>query len=208
MKSIFSTWIMAIFLTGTPLAEDRTNTLDLLKKETISFNVLRKNSSVGYITLEKKEIGNKVFITATSEVNTKFILNFKASGLDKSIYQDNLLIYSSQFRKINNKVKVNQSISFSNGKYFFRENEKEQELNIDSIELNIIPLFFSEPRNIKQVYSDKFRQMVNVDCVGENIYRVALPNGEQSTYFYKNGKCEIIDVVGTFFKVQLLRKKS
>lgn len=208
MKSIVLTWITVFFLIVTPQLEYESITGSLEKKETVSFDILRKNSSVGYINLEKQEIGNKVIITATSEVNTKVILNFKATGSDKCIYQDNVLIYSSQFRKINNKVKTDQSVSRLNGKYLFKENETESILNIESIELNIIPLFFSEPRNIKKVYSDKFKQLVDVDYLGENTYRVVLPNGETSTYYYQNGKCESINVVGTFFKVQLLRKKS
>lgn len=205
--STLSTLLMVVFFKGTPLSDNKTGPNDLVYMETISYDVLRKNSSVGFITLEKQVFRDKMIITAKSQVNARFILNFKAIGSDKCIYQDNRLVYSSQFRKINNKVRVDQSISYHEGNYIFKENEKESILNIQSIEFNIIPLFFSEPKNINQVYSDKFRKMVNVEYLGANVYRVVLPNGEESTYYYQDGKCNYIDVVGTFFNVRLVKSK-
>lgn len=207
-SSTFSTLVMVVFLNILPLTNEKTTAKNLIF-ETVSFDVLRKDAPVGFITLEKLVYSNnRVVITAESEVNAKLILNFKAVGSDKCIYQDDMLVYSSQFRKINNKVKIDQSISYHDGKYLFKENEKQSILNIQAIELNIMPLFFSEPKNVVQVYSDKFKQMVNVDYLGENIYSVVLPNGEKSTYHYQNGRCMYIDVIGTFFKVKLVRSKS
>lgn len=173
--------------------------------EKISFSIIKKNSRIGYIDIEKASLDKTTTYTLDSEVKVKVIFSFKAIGREKSIYKDDTLIFSSVYRKLNNKVKLNQSLSFINGKYLFKEKNKKEEINIDVINSNLVTLFFFEPVGIQEIYSDKYKKMVKIIPIGSSRYKVVLPNNGTSIYHYQNGKCTMIDVVGSFFKVKLVQ---
>jgi len=173
--------------------------------EKISFNIIKKNSRIGYIDIEKTSLNKITTYTLDSEVKVKVVFNFSAIGREKSIYKDDTLIFSSIYRKLNNKVKLNQSLFFVNGKYLLKKKNKKEKINIDVINSNLVTLFFYEPVGIQEIYSDKYKKMVKITPIGNSRYKVVLPNKSTSIYHYQNGKCTMIDVVGSFFKVKLVQ---
>lgn len=173
--------------------------------EKISFNIIKKNSRIGYIDIEKTSLNKITTYILDSEVKVKVVFNFSAIGREKSIYKDDTLIFSSIYRKLNNKVKLNQSLFFVNGKYLLKKKNKKEEINIDVINSNLVTLFFYEPVGIQEIYSDKYKKMVKITPIGNSRYKVVLPNKSTSIYHYQNGKCTMIDVVGSFFKVKLVQ---
>ena len=173
--------------------------------EKISFSVINKDSNIGYIDIEKASLDKTTTYTIDSEVKVKVVFSFNAVGREKTIYKNDTLIYSSIYRKLNNKVKLDQSLSLINGKYFLNTKNKKEEINIDIISSNLVTLFFFEPVGIHKIYSDKFKKMVKITPIGKGMYKVVLPNKSISIYHYKNGKCTTIDVVGSFFKIKLVQ---
>lgn len=173
--------------------------------EKISFNIIKKNSRIGYIDIEKTSLNKITTYTLDSEVKVKVVFNFSAIGREKSIYKDDTLIFSSIYRKLNNKVKLNQSLFFVNGKYLLKKKNKKEEINIDVINSNLVTLFFYEPVGIQEIYSDKYKKMVKITPIGNSRYKVVLPNKSTSIYHYEEGKCTMVDVVGSFFKVKLIQ---
>ena len=192
-------YIIPFFLLSTT-SSDNTVT----EVENISFKIIKKNSSIGYIYIEKTSINQTTTYIINSEVNTKVIFNFNAIGNEKSIYKEDTLIFSSVFRKLNNKVKVNQSLSFINGKYYLNLADKKESIGIDIITRNIVTLFFFEPVGIDTVYSDKQNKMLNIYQVGNRKYKVAFSKSKYNIFHYENGKCTMIEAVGSFFKVKLI----
>jgi len=172
--------------------------------EKISFSIVNNDSKIGYINIQKTSANQITTYSIESEVNTKVIFNFSAVGQEKSIYKDDTLIYSSMYRKLNNKVKLNQSLEFIDGKYVLKNKGKEERIDLESINRNLVTLFFFEPKGFQKVFSDKYSQMVDVTPIGQNKYEVILPNKSSSIYHYKNGRCTKIDVEGSFFKVELM----
>ena len=173
--------------------------------EKISFSVINKDSNIGYIDIEKASLDKTTTYTIDSKVKVKVVFSFNAVGREKTIYKNDTLIYSSIYRKLNNKVKLDQSLSLINGKYFLNTKNKKEEINIDIISSNLVTLFFFEPVGIHKIYSDKFKKMVKITPIGKGMYKVVLPNKSISIYHYKNGKCTTIDVVGSFFKIKLVQ---
>lgn len=182
-------------------------TLDNIKKdvENVVFEVKRNYKSIGFINIEKYALGGTTIYNLNSEVNARVQVNFKAVGIEKSIYKNEQLIYSSVYREINKKVKLSHSILFSKGKYLLKENSQKEELELEIISQNLVKLFFSEPVGVQKVYSDKYRLMLNIIPLRNGMYKIVFPNGSYNIYHYKNGECAMIEVVGGFFKVKLKR---
>lgn len=180
----------------------------IFEVEKISFSVIRNESSIGFIDIEKTIIDKTTTYIINSEVNAKVILNFNAIGKEKSIYNEDTLIYSSVYRKLNDKVKLNQSLSLNNGKYILKIKDRKETLHFDVINRNFVTLYFFEPKGISQVYSDKYKEMVKITPISEGNYKVILPDNSTNIYHYKNGKCNLIEVEGTFYKIKLIAKNK
>jgi len=173
------------------------------KVEKISFSIINKNSKIGFIDIEKSSLDKTIIYTINSEVTTRVILNFHAEGREKSIYNEDTLVFSSVYRKINKKVKLNQSLSLIEGKYILNNKHKKELLNIGVITNNLVTLYFFEPINLKEVYTDKYKKMIKITPLGKGKYQIILPNKSSNIYHYKNGICTMIEVIGTFYKVKL-----
>lgn len=180
--------------------------VNLNASETIVFSVSRHNDSIGFVEIKRTNLENVTSYIIDSEVNVRVIFNFKANGHEKSIYKDDVLVYSSMYRKMNDKLKLDQSLTLQDGNYIFNNNGKIEKLNLNFIKHNLVTLLYKEPKEIKEVYSDKFKQMIQIISLGKEMYKIQLPNGSTSIYHYKNGECLKVELEGSFFKVDLIRK--
>lgn len=172
--------------------------------ENMYFNVIKKESNIGFINVEKRSTNKTTTYIINSEINTKVVFNFMAIGKEKSIYKNDTLIYSSIYRKLNKKVKLDQSLAYNRGKYILSNRNKSERLYFDVIIRNLVTLYFFEPKGISEVYSDKHKTMLKIDPVGKEIYKIIFPDNGINTYHYKYGKCIMVEVEGSFFKVNLI----
>ncbi len=122
IRHIISILLFLLLMSSTGIKNDNA------KVEKISFSIYKKNSSIGFIDIEKTSLNQTTTFNVDSEVNAKVIFNFKAIGREKSVYKEDTLIFSSVYRKINNKIKLDQSIEFINGIYLLSENQKKKHL--------------------------------------------------------------------------------
>ena len=172
--------------------------------ENISFSVVKKNTSIGFINIEKRTVDNITTFLVNSEVNANIIFNFSAVGKEKSVYKEDTLVYSSIYRMLNNKVKLNHALLFEKGKYVLKNNGKDENISLHVIHRNLVTLFFHEPIGIDKIYSDRYKIMLKITPLGEGKYKVVFPNKSISVYHYKNDKCISVDVEGSFYKVQIV----
>ncbi|HEY5688660.1 MAG TPA: DUF6134 family protein [Yeosuana sp.] len=172
--------------------------------ENISFRVVKKNTSIGFINIEKRTVNNITTFTVNSEVNANIIFNFNAVGKEKSVYKEDTLVYSSVYRMLNNKVKLNQALMFEKGKYVLKNMGKDENIGFNVINRNLVTLFFHEPIGIDKIYADKYKTMLKITPLGNRNYKVVFPNKSISIYHYQNGKCISVDVEGSFYNVQIV----
>lgn len=180
--------------------------VNLNASETIVFSVSRHNDSIGFVAIKRTNLENVTSYIIDSEVNVRVIFNFKANGHEKSIYKDDVLVYSSMYRKMNDKLKLDQSLTLENGSYIFNNGGKKEKLTLNSIKHNLVTLLYMEPKGIKEVYSDKYKCMVQIFFLGNEKYKIELPNKSTSVYHYKNGECIRVELKGSFYKVDLIKK--
>ncbi len=172
--------------------------------QTITFKIVKNNKPIGSVTIYKQEVENSIIYTLESKIDTQFIIKFDIEAREKSVYKEGALVYSSIFRKLNDKVKINQSLSFHNGQYIFENMGKEEALSFNTIHRNLVTLFFNEPVSVHKIYSDKFKKMVSVTPLSKGKYKIVFPENNNSIYHYKNGKCTMIEAKGPFYKVKLI----
>ena len=172
--------------------------------ETIRYDIVKKSKVIGFIDLQKVNSNETTTYKIKSEVNAKFLIEFKANSKETYVYKNDTLIYSSIYRTINDKVKVDQSLSYIEGNYVLKQKKENHLLKQGVIKCNLVQLYFMEPVNIRQVYCDKLNLYLTIKNIGTHKYKVTFPNKSYNIFNYKNGKCTLIEVGGTFYNVKLL----
>jgi Domain of unknown function (DUF6134) len=170
----------------------------------ITYNVVKNNKVIGTIQIDQYAAGDSIVYNLESNIQAKLILEFNISGKEKSVYKDGILIYSSVYRRVNNKVKTNHNISYSDGQYQLNSFDKVTNLNLTAIEQNLVALYFKEPKDIDALYCDNLKQMIAVKPLGDGAYRVDFSSGTYNIFHYKNGKCVKIDANSKLFNVTLI----
>ena len=181
---------------------------DTIKEERIAFEIINKDKPVGYIIVEKQTNSGMISYKVNSEVETRLVFSFKAIGKEHSIYRNDTLIFSSVYRKLNNKVKINQTLKLSKGIYAATNGKHKSNLDVGVITCNLVMLFFEEPTNRDKVYCDKLKTNLNIIKVNTGVYKVLFPNGSYTVYHYKKGLISHMDAVGSFYKVRLIKQQQ
>ena len=68
----------------------------------------------------------------------------------------------------------------------------------------ITSLYYREPVNVNEVYSERYGQMCSIKKLSEGNYGVSLPDGKQGIYSYKNGLCREVKTDLAGFKLRLV----
>ncbi|UKM66243.1 hypothetical protein GSB9_02824 [Flavobacteriaceae bacterium GSB9] len=164
--------------------------------KSLTYNVLKNDSVIGTIIINKEGYGDSIVYNLKSNIQAKFLFKFKVKGREKAVFKKGVLVYSSVYRTLNNKTKVNHEIVFKEGKY---------NVNINNlIKRNLITLYYNEPTNVKTVFCDNLKKMVKVQPIGNGRYRVDFENGKYNIFHYKSGKCIKVEAVSRLFNVIII----
>jgi hypothetical protein len=174
------------------------------QNQNLSFEVWKNNMLIGYISMSEKINADFVIYDLSSEIKAEFLFKFNITGIEKTIYDRGVLVYSSVYRKINSNKKTNKELFFKDGKYYLLKGGKRSALTFPEIKYNLITLYFYEPLKIAQVYCDNHHKMVQVVFVEKGKYQVTFPDGSYNIFYYENGKCLKVDAFGLLYEVQLI----
>jgi len=78
------------------------------QEKKLEYNIKRNGDVVGNIHFIQGIAGSRTVLTMESEVNTRFIFNFKAKAKEEAIYDNGIMTWSSIFRKLNGNIKVDK----------------------------------------------------------------------------------------------------
>lgn len=172
--------------------------------ERITYKVVKNNTTIGYICIERKTSKNVTTYTSKSDIQAKFLVTVSVTCAEKSVFKNGVLVYSSVFRKINEKVKVNHKLERRENQYVLIKNNQEQLMEMEELYQNLITLYFEEPKAINKVYCDNLKHEVAVKPLNNGCYRVDFEKGKYNIFYYKEGKCIKIDAFSKMFDVTLI----
>ncbi|HSN61051.1 MAG TPA: DUF6134 family protein [Ferruginibacter sp.] len=160
--------------------------------------------NIGWLKLEKNMEGNRSSFVLTSEVKTRIIFLINVSSKETAIFENGQLLFSSQFRKANGSTKLNKQTKLVGDKYEVVENGGKESLDHSFIGINLLSLYFREPKDIDQVYSDNHECFIKIIKTNDGGYKVKLPDGNSNCYYYKDGICTKIKIEHTFFSANII----
>ncbi|HWN87716.1 MAG TPA: DUF6134 family protein [Chitinophagaceae bacterium] len=164
------------------------------QQKKLEYSIKRNGDVVGNIHFIQGIVGNRIVLTMESEVNTRFIFNFKAKAKEEVIYDNGIMTWSSIFRKLNGNVKVDKKTKATGNAYTVYKGSKTETLNNYPIRYNMLSVYINEPVNITKVYSDNFQQQIDIQKIADHHYKIKFPDGNYNEYFYINGVCSKIEI--------------
>lgn len=173
------------------------------QQKKLEYNIKRNGDVVGKINFIQGIAGKRTVLTMESEVNTRFIFNFKANAKEETIYDDSIMTWSSIYRKLNGNVKADKKTKANGNTYTIYKGSKTETLNNYPIRYNMLSIYVIEPVNISKVYSDNFQQQLNIQKIADHHYKINFPDGNYSEYFYTNGVCSKVEVHHSMYRATI-----
>jgi len=173
------------------------------QQKRLEYNIKRNGDLVGTIIFTHGITSNRTVFTMESEVNTRFIFNFKAKAREEAIYDDSILTWSSVYRKLNGNVKVDKKTKANGNVYTVYKGSKTETLNNYPIRYNMLSIYVIEPLNIPKVYSDNFQQQLDIQKIADHHYKIKFPDGNYNEYFYTGGVCSRVEVHHTMYSATI-----
>jgi hypothetical protein len=136
---------------------------------------------------------------------------YSGSFVSENHFLDGVLHSSSTEQVVNGRRKEQTSTKHINGqRYQFGLTEKntsakEREISVPIVH-TITGLYYQEPVNVADVYSEKYGKICRVKKLDEGKYCISLPNGKESIYSYQGGQCTEIATELGGIRLSIVRK--
>ncbi|WAC14366.1 DUF6134 family protein [Dyadobacter pollutisoli] len=149
--------------------------------------------------------------TETHRIESDFkIMFYKGKYSTQTNYSQGKLISATCAHHVNGDLKertqTKSSVKSLYEVLFSGEDGKDKpKIEFNSpINSTITGLYYKEPININEVYSERYGKMCSVKKLSEGKYGVSLPDGKQGIYSYKNGLCREVKTDLAGFKLRIV----
>jgi len=190
--------LLIIFLILVPVLSKSQNCL-------LNYKIVQGGDNIGWLRLEKNISGSRTYLKLVSELKTRFIILIAVSSQETSMFENGLLLHSSQYRKTNGSVKVNKQTSRIADKYVVTNNGEKQYLSIPDVSTNLLSLYFKEPADINTIYCDKYESFTKIARTDDGGYKVVFPDGNSNTYYYNKGICTKVKISHSFYTAEIIK---
>lgn len=167
--------------------------LNECKAQKLKYQIQQGDKKYGVLYASKTTDGNKTSYALNAKARIRFV--FDASFEEKVFaeFSDGLLIRSEAQRRINNHLK-NHSGTVLSGEYYKTNSLKKREgWFTQSVTYSVLSLYFEEPVSEKTVYSETHQKFLPITRIDRSKYRIVLPDGNTSTYTYREGICTEVE---------------
>jgi hypothetical protein len=153
--------------------------------------------------------------TETHRIESNFkVMFYKGNYSTQTNYSQGKLVSATCSHHVNGdlkeKTQTKSSVKSLYEVFFSGEDGEDKpklELN-KPINTTITSLYYKEPININEVYSERYGKMCSVKKLSEGLYGVSLPDGKQGIYSYKNGLCREVKTDLAGFKLRIVLNES
>ena len=147
---------------------------------------------IGKLTIDIQEEKDSLWIYTNSEVKIPF---YRLNWITETTSVDGKLQHSKYSQLLNNKCRES-----TNTRYMSKNNwEVDQDGNNKIIAMDscfyISMLYYKEPINETQIFSERFGTLLQLVDHGDGHYRLMLPDDNYCDYFYEDGICKRIKAI-------------
>lgn len=163
------------------------------KTQQFQLKVMKGNELIGFIHTAEVVQNNKAAYFLQSNVDVNVLVKVNIAESISDVFEANQLTHSVHTRHINGKLKAGNTLKKQTSGYELTTyNNHVTHLN-GLITYSVLSLYYHEPAQGDQVYSQSFGIVVGVQKVGPGKYCLELPNGYTTTYTYDKGLLQTVE---------------
>ena len=170
----------------------------------LNYKIVQNNNVIGWMKLEKRDSMNTCHIILNSETKKRIVFLFTIIQAEHALFENGIMTYSSSYRKINNDVKENKHTTNKGSYYEIKKEKSITQVKLNNIAYNQLSLYFFEPVNVTQVYSDNYEQYLKIEQKQNQLYAIDFPDGNKNYYSYSNGVCSRVRVEQSLFTIEFI----
>ena len=178
--------------------------------QTHTYDIYKGSDRIGEILVTKRTKGSKTTYEANSNSEFRIIFSNEMETRLSADYENNELVSCNSKNTLNGKIRSHARMKKEGDVYhFFKHPAEKYQKREKPIRNSTVQLYFTEPLNITDVYSENYLENCPLKALGNHTYELVLPGGKINHYIYKNGKLEEIKVFRSFVDLSFrLRKQS
>ncbi len=155
----------------------------------LTYTINLRGGKIGEVNATRKVQSGKEIYEVISDVTFKVLWKSYNRVTENYLTFENGQIQSSLAAVYMNKTKEDSAaMHLINDKYScYLFPDKKYEIENAKIDFFAAKLYFEEPINVKSVFTERFLEYSPLTHLGNNQYKLSLPNGKENIYTYKNG---------------------
>jgi len=173
----------------------------------LNYKVVQNGNNIGWLKLQKNDSAETSVIRFDSEVKKRILFLISIIEKQEVLFQNGVMIKSYLYRKVNEDIKADKLTIYAGDHYKINKAKSSKSVMINNIRYNQLSLYFFEPVNIRQIYSDNFECLLTIEKKNKGCYQMKLPDGNTNYYYYTNGICSKVKVEHSLFSVDFILLK-
>ncbi len=159
--------------------------------QAIVYDILLAGRAVGELTITPPRSGEGGDHLRVRGAIDTFL--YDVVYVSENRFENGVLKTSTSSQEVNGKLKEKTNTVQTSDTYkvtFAEGNSAAETTQIPHlINYTVTSLYYREPLNMKQIYSDRYGKMCTVQKVAAGAYDVVMPDGKKTRYHYTQGQC-------------------
>ncbi|MEX0812260.1 MAG: DUF6134 family protein [Chitinophagales bacterium] len=173
-------------------------------KENSKYTIVTKNDTAGYLEVSKWQEMDTVFYSYYSNATTTLLKTFHVVSERICKYANGQLVFSHSENIVNGNVR-DAATTIWKGSHYEIQNGNSSSIENEIIDFSSVLLFFLEPKNIQETFSELKTSFIAFSKPEEHAYKLNTGWGKHSTYFYEQGLLKKAEIVTPLISFELLR---
>lgn len=170
------------------------------------FQIVFQNRRIGHILASQQGTYANRILQIRSAVQVRLVLNYQLNTLIEAEFRDGSLWKSSSWKKSNHTSSGNEVITQKElSGYEVHAEDVHRRLSDTSIAYSVADLYFTEPVNIRRVYSETEGRFLNLTPEAAHVYRLDRPGGYPNSYYYRSGMLVKVEARIKFGDLEFLK---
>lgn len=177
-------------------------------QESIIFNIIHKNKVIGSLKAEKIVKDSCTNYKSITHINTRIIKKIQVIHEYEVTFKNQQLTKAKVNISVNNKQQAKTVTSWEQNTYQVFKNEKYQKSISQSITYATIQLYFEEPKNVSNCYSEQNGDNNSIIDMGNHVYKKINTKNNENQYYYENGQLTKATIDGGLINFEIVRQTS
>lgn len=159
----------------------------------ITYGVYYESRKIGTLSASKVVKGKSVHYSLVSDVKVNVVKEYFIVEKIIEEFKDDKLHSSLHTRHVNSALKANNKALRCDNCYKLTSDDKPKDSVKQWISHTALTLYFKEPTDKQQIYSQNYQKMIAIKKTKDGVYELPLPNNKKTVYHYFGGKLKMLE---------------